>query len=412
MKKLFKKNIDDSKNNRIANLLIVISFLLILGFVFPNITILSYFDELLGLFAIVYILLRGKINKNDMIIVISILLIIFSGLYSNIKFGLVSSKFPIFVDVISSIKVLSVFIAAKYIFNEDIKNTFITKTYKLSILYIIIAILCYAISFFMDIGMSSQIRYGLFTYIFIFDKAFQLQTVSMMFYYIVVEFHRINNIKIPFILNLLYIILILSCLKGPAILFVLFYYGFLGMSKVNKVIRVLLLSLIIILSIFISSFQIKNYLMNQSSARYILTKYSFVTANNYFPFGSGFATYGSDMAAKNYSPLYIEYGFNHYYGMNIYDHAFLNDNFWQMCVAQFGWIFGLLYICAFYSIINNKRNIKDFKENAFFKAMLLQYLIHGIGSAILSDRAGVLGFLILGMMAANGLKKEVDSYGR
>ena len=85
--------------------------------------------------------------------------------------------------------------------------------------------------------------------------------------------------------------------------------------------------------------------------------------------------------------------------MNPKDSSFLSDTFWPMAIAQFGWICGLIYICIylyifrFFSTGKYSSNIK-----AYLYAVLLQFYIHAIGSAILSSSAGVLGFLILGII--------------
>ena len=65
----------------------------------------------------------------------------------------------------------------------------------------------------------------------------------------------------------------------------------------------------------IGSFQIRNYLINEKAPRHLFFKYSIITATEYFPLGSGFATFGSDMAAKKYSDLYVKYGFEPLHGM-------------------------------------------------------------------------------------------------
>lgn len=84
--------------------------------------------------------------------------------------------------------------------------------------------------------------------------------------------------------------------------------------------------------------------------RYLFFYYGGKTANTYFPFGSGFATFGSDQAARNYSRLYYQYGFNSLFGMNTKDGSFLSDTFWPMAIGQFGWIGSILYILIYVRI--------------------------------------------------------------
>jgi len=61
---------------------------------------------------------------------------------------------------------------------------------------------------------------------------------------------------------------------------------------------------------------LQEYIFNGYAPRVLLLKYGFITANNYFPLGSGFASYGSEMAKRYYSKLYYEYGFNNVWSMS------------------------------------------------------------------------------------------------
>lgn len=64
-----------------------------------------------------------------------------------------------------------------------------------------------------------------------------------------------------------------------------------------------------VIVLLLGTFQIQTYLMNVNAPRYLFFYYGGKTANTYFPLGSGFATFGSDQAARNYSRLYYQYGF-------------------------------------------------------------------------------------------------------
>lgn len=80
--------------------------------------------------------------------------------------------------------------------------------------------------------------------------------------------------------------------------------------------------------LLLGTFQIQTYLMNVNVPRYLFFYYGGKTANTCFLLGSGFATFGSDQAARNYSRLYYQYGFNSLFGMNTKDGSFLSDTFW------------------------------------------------------------------------------------
>ena len=105
--------------------------------------------------------------------------------------------------------------------------------------------------------------------------------------------------------------------------------------------------------------------------------------------------------------LYYKYGFSKLFGLNPTVSSFMSDTFWPMAIGQFGWIFGLIYIgiyiyiFKFFSTGQYSSNIK-----AYLYAMTLQFYIHAIGSAILSSSAGVLGFIILGLIVMPERKEK------
>ena len=53
----------------------------------------------------------------------------------------------------------------------------------------------------------------------------------------------------------------------------------------------------------------KYYIRNDTAARKILTEDSVNIANKYFPLGSGFGSFGSNIAAQYYSKLYLRLGY-------------------------------------------------------------------------------------------------------
>ena len=95
---------------------------------------------------------------------------------------------------------------------------------------------------------------------------------------------------------------------------------------------------LLLFCIIFGQFQIQNYFLNDTAPRLVLFNYGLKTALAYFPLGSGFATYGSPVAASYYSPLYQLYGFNNKYGMSKTDTSFLNDNYWPTIIGQFGFL--------------------------------------------------------------------------
>ena len=69
-----------------------------------------------------------------------------------------------------------------------------------------------------------------------------------------------------------------------------------------------------------------------------------VLASSRFPLGTGFATFGSAIAATHYSTLYVKLGYNSLYGGSKNDPRYLCDTFWGTVIAQNGWIGTLAFL--------------------------------------------------------------------
>ena len=81
-----------------------------------------------------------------------------------------------------------------------------------------------------------------------------------------------------------------------------------------------------------------------NTARYAFWKYGLKTMKQYFPLGSGFATFGTYQAFMNYSPLYRLYGMNRVYGLAENDGSMASDGYWPAIIAQFGVLGTILMI--------------------------------------------------------------------
>lgn len=93
--------------------------------------------------------------------------------------------------------------------------------------------------------------------------------------------------------------------------------------------------------------QIYFYFINLGgqSARSVMLLTSFLIMKDYFPIGTGFATYASHSAAVNYSPVYSKYGFELIYELrNSTVGTFFDDQFWPIILGQTGVIGTACYI--------------------------------------------------------------------
>lgn len=367
----------------------------------------SYFDEGLALvcmFYVVCLLLKGRLDGKDRISVVFLTVVIFIGILSNVMSKLAYSWFSIIVDVISETKFLWVLFAFKYYITSKVYNDISRLLRPIAKIFCYLAGVFAIVSQFVNLGMTGTERYGIKSFRFVFPMSFQFLAVALVA--IAVLSARENEKSNKYCYVSICIALILATKSSPLLfsvmfIFLLFYFKYHGKIKTRTIIFIGLIVVIL------GTFQIQTYLMNENAPRYLFFYYGGKTANTYFPLGSGFATFGSDQAARNYSRLYYQYGFNNMFGMNVEDGSFLSDTFWPMAIGQFGWIGFLIYIYIYIRVFLSFKKIAIKKEQkAFLYAAYLQYMIHAIGAAILSTSAGVIGAIAISMVMSSDAKAE------
>lgn len=367
-------------NTLVIFVIMALVFSEILASFFP---FLSYADELLATLALYRIIFRkNKKNKDTKKLLYLLVALLLIGFVSNLLSGLNTNMFAVIVDAFTTVKAFLIMIG----FN-DINLLNSKEDGRLSLgavlvrLLIIVAFVCLIFNIFGFVNMTELIRYGLKEYKFIFVNA------GSFGYYMMALIPLLKRGKRDNVYIFMLLTIIASTLKGPQLIFVFLYsyYSFLRKIKSFKKVEKLFLPLAAIAIVLISGYQIDNYLINSNSARYILTEKSIITANSYFPIGSGFATYGSEMSKRYYSPLYIKYGFDTIYGLGGESVAYLNDNYWQMIIAQLGYI-GLLVNTAII-IVSVKIITKKTKSSPYSvwsNCMLASVIIGSLGSAYIT----------------------------
>lgn len=356
----------------------------------------SYFDEILALICMIYsmaLFMKKKLNAEDQVSVTFLIIVIVIGILSNIMNKLAYSWFSIIVDIISETKFLWVLFAFKYYITSNVYNDMSRILRPFAKWFCYLAGVFAVISQFINLGMTENERYGIKSYNFIFPMSFQFLAVALVAIAMlsISKNYRDNKISYAAICTGL----ILATKSSPLLFSVIFLF-FLNYFQKRRELRMRTVIFIAVVVLVLGTFQIKTYLLNINAPRYLFFYYGGKTANTYFPLGSGFATFGSDQAARNYSRLYYQYGFNNLFGMNPKDGSFLSDTFWPMAIGQFGWIGSILYVLIYVRIFLSFKRMKlNSEQKAFLYAGYVQYIIHAVGSAILSASAGLIGAIAL-----------------
>lgn len=375
-----------------------------------DLSFFAYSDEILCIICILYTLyfsFKKGIKGIDLTMLILLIVCSVITLCGNLINKLITNWFPIIVDLVCLAKIFTVFIVYKLVGERDTKKRVISYLVPVCKATIVLGTFFGIISQFVNLGMTTpNRRYGILPYSFIFENE------GRYGYIVACAFLILLMAKLPKkqeqIYEALMIFNIILTTKGVAYIIGVCYIIFVIMWKNTLKLNARTLALLIIGGGAASTFQINTYLRDSESPRVTLIKYGFKTANTYFPFGSGFATYGSDMAAKNYSRLYIRYGFENRYGLSLINSTCLNDCYFGMVVGQFGYIGMVVFLVMLFlvfvpldKILINKR------VKALTVSIFIGLLISSIGTAIIKSSIGVFSMAVIGLIC--GYSQQYNS---
>lgn len=374
-----------------------------------RIPVLSYSDDAFALlcgFYILKLLFMRKIPKDDIKILLCLSIMILVGVISNIYSELINSYFAVLVDAFWLCKIFFIFIAIKNFSTEKVRKETSQLLYPIATCMILVTFVCAALNVFTDIGMSDGERYGIRNFLFIFQTPGKCGLVIAGCLTIVLMVNR-STIETR-VLTILSSFVMVCTTKGLIIIIVVINMLLpLFLKRKNKL-TWKSLAIIVTVCLFISVYQIQTYFMNMDSPRARFIVYGVNTANTYFPLGSGFATYGSEMARRYYSLLYYQYGFNSIWGLSVIDDYFLNDNYFAMVVAQIGWFGPIIYAYILYMLYKQINNaVLPVKIKTILLGMYISIAASTIGSALIKSSFGVFIFVIIGMIMANSATQTV-----
>lgn len=135
-------------------------------------------------------------------------------------------------------------------------------------------------------------------------------------------------------------------------------------------------------------------------ARMALYYFSMDVFKDYFPFGSGFATYGTFASGVYYSPIYNKYGMDVMFGLTESDPKFIADTYYP-ALAQFGVVGAALFFLFWGTIalkalrmLREKINLKYF---AITILIILFFLIECTSDSTITHNRGLFVMMLLGL---------------
>lgn len=129
---------------------------------------------------------------------------------------------------------------------------------------------------------------------------------------------------------------------------------------------------------------------------------------DYFPFGTGFASFGTFFSGEYYSHIYGLYGLDHLFGISPETRFFISDAFYP-ALAQFGIVGVLLYLMFWYSVVRMaaKGSIQDLKLYLIPVLATVFFLIEGVADSTFTHNRGLFILILTGMALAE--KKAISN---
>ncbi len=375
--------------------------------------IFKYTDEVLTIFFILFIFFNllsskkenKKLTNKEKLICISFLILNFIGILSSIFYKYQPVNFVLH-DFISTNKFVIVFFGSFFTFKNIIGN----KKYEmkinfhckiLSLFFFILSLLDiifniydvnYATRYFLGIK-SVNLMYGFSSYLST-TIFFLLMTLCL----VTNEKNMKKNRKYIFMcLIVLLLTMRTRTLAFCAIFIFLIYY----IIKKNKHINVGK-QFVIALVLIIIAFNQLSFYFSSETARNVLLNKSIEIAKDHFPLGAGYATYGTQASADNYSIIYYMYDLTKTYGLGKNSHHFITDSFWPAIIGQFGFIGFLCYISYLIFLFLEVSEIKNDKYKYFTAFCIIIYLyISTISENIFSISTTTSLAIILGIIIKN-----------
>jgi hypothetical protein len=341
--------------------------------------------------------MSAEIRVVDLLICSFAAVMVAAGLYGNLRFGIQGAKAAIIIDIISHLKFVFVFLGVSAFCRVNCVDyrSVIRLPVLMAKAYLTVLFVFGVINQVADIGMHAEIRYGLRVYSFIFGTPgivanTVLFIISLLLMECALRPGKGNRIWLA-MAEILLIMVIKSRSLILAMVFAALYVSLIIEKKHSLLFRG---ALILAAAGIIGYPQYKKYFVNGvkvnvgKSPRLLFLEGGTQLFKEYFPFGTGFGTFGSGSAANYYSQLYYDMGFDEVGGMSPSDPRFLNDTFWPMIAAQLGLFGTIAYVLLLFGVLAELCHRAKESGNSYIRLAALFYAVNVLVSSIQSNYPG------------------------
>ncbi len=376
----------------------------------------SYLDEITTIFIAVFsvIALLNKKRRPSLFNIEKLIIIIY---LCFLGLGLISTKInaiqPVVIaqykDMLAISKFVVMYIGGLILSNDINKELLLSKLAKKSRIYITIIFVCGVLEELLGIGMSSEMRYGIKCYKFMFSHPTYLVSAMVMLLTIILA-NKDKKKHDKFIIFEAVFVIIITC-RNKGFALILAYIIISLILKYKKSIKINHLVLILIVGFIMSFEKIKEvFYYGLTAARPALYIVGLKIAKDYFPLGSGFGSFASSISGEYYSPIYEKYGINNVLGLRRNSYAYIGDTFWPYIYGQFG-VLGLILfisilICIYISI--KQRYFYSYNKKVAVFTVFAYVIIASGAESIFTDSIGTYMFLIMAVYLGKNLVNSKD----
>jgi hypothetical protein len=363
----------DNRGGNVSYAVFIVVFYVLIFYqaegVFKAVPVINYFDECLAALAFpisIMRLLSGKsrlgILKNSYALTLTAFMLL--GLASSLLYDYQSFVVAVLPDMLLCVKFwLLIYVGSRLFGAFHLEHyskriawhvRFVTTVFMGLLIFDIIVS-----GFF-----SATIEHGLRGTQLFYSNRTGFMSACMLLLAIMCAVRSTNRVNLIYclLLTLLLLSTLTSTMFGYVAFFIFFGYIIFIKKRAFKLHSLLLLLPLLLLGAWDD---LTYYFINGvGSARSELLVKSIQVANDHFPLGAGFATYGTYYSAVEYSPLYYKYGLSTIWGLSpdrMYN--FINDTFWPSILAQFGWLGLVAFFLAVWLLF---KRIRELIFNAYY----------------------------------------------
>ena len=392
----------------------------------------SYIDEFtaligacLGLYDIV-IVRKGRPSKEQLWMSIPLLAFITVGLAGNVIYQYQPLK-SVIIDLYTNLKFFFAIGTGYYLFAsmnwEEMKRTVHWNTGVITWILFTLFLIDRVFHFW-----PSEIRYGIFSAkLFYYHPTYLAGAMAFVLVLLTVFYDKKNLAYIA-----MSVIIMSFTLRAKSVASAALYVAMFAFFLIFKW-RLQLWHVIIagFGSIAIAWNKIRYYFIDLSghSARSVILQKSFEVMKDHFPIGTGFGTFGSAEAAKHYSTVYINYGFNEHWQLrNIHDventiqmiqrdtwlserfkiygeellqmDTFLSDHFWPIIFGQSGALGTATFLAILLILLKRCFDVREFNIHAYVGALfaMVYLMISSIAEAAFHNSVAIPLAVVMGMV--------------